>query len=412
MNMLGLVFCQVLSCIGLIGAAVSNNRDVMGYLEENGYMGPEMTQRDSVMMFQRFTGLPMTGVVDQRSMEMMNKPRCGMPDIQVLAEFKTAPTKWIQKRLSYQIINRSPDLPRSVVDQVLAESFKIWSDVTSLRFNRVNTEDADLKIRFASGAHSNSQYDGAFDGRGNVLAHAFFPRDGRIHFDEDEDWTDKTLRGTNLLWVAVHEIGHALGLEHSEVTRAIMFPYYSGYNPNFHLHTDDIAGIRSLYGNNDDWMDTIRSRCFTPHRALKIVKDVTSLQACKDACKQEQSFGCLAVDYNEREKECRLSSTYHRNSRRRYCRGYVSTERKTGAFPWTDKRSACIIGHDDAIVDNAQCYQTCKVKCYEETSFVCLSFEFESAIKQCRLSRKNSSSASLMRPCPNRGVRYFERQQG
>ena len=88
-----------------------------------------------------------------------------------------------------------------------------------------------------------------FDGQGKVLAHAFFPEDGRAHFDEDETFTDGTSSGTNLLWVATHEFGHALGIEHSDVRDAIMYPYYTGYVAGMQLHSDDIAAIRSLYGN-------------------------------------------------------------------------------------------------------------------------------------------------------------------
>ena len=81
------------------------------------------------------------------------------------------------------------------------------------------------------------------------MAHAFFPSDGRAHFDEDEEFTDNTPKGTNLLWVATHEFGHSLGIDHSDVQGAIMYPYYTGYVEGMKLHSDDIAAIQSLYGN-------------------------------------------------------------------------------------------------------------------------------------------------------------------
>lgn len=87
-----------------------------------------------------------------------------------------------------------------------------------------------------------------FDGPGGVLAHAYFPQDGRAHFDEDETFTHGTHSGVNLLWVAVHEFGHSLGLEHTNIWGAIMYPYYTGYVPDMKLHSDDIAGIQYLYG--------------------------------------------------------------------------------------------------------------------------------------------------------------------
>ncbi len=92
--------------------------------------------------------------------------------------------------------------------------------------------------------------EGRFDGPSGELAHAFFPEDGRIHFDEAETFTDGTPRGINLLWVATHEFGHALGIDHSDVRNAVMYPYYEGYRADFDLHQDDIDAIQSLYGKS------------------------------------------------------------------------------------------------------------------------------------------------------------------
>ena len=50
----------------------------------------------------------------------------------------------------------------------------------------------------------------------------------------------------DLTTVAIHEFGHALGLNHSPVVGSVMEAFYGG--PRRVLHADDIAGITSIYG--------------------------------------------------------------------------------------------------------------------------------------------------------------------
>ena len=53
----------------------------------------------------------------------------------------------------------------------------------------------------------------------------------------------------NLFTVAMHEFGHALGLNESSVTNAVMYGSYTGEKTG--LATDDIEGIRSIYSANE-----------------------------------------------------------------------------------------------------------------------------------------------------------------
>lgn len=54
--------------------------------------------------------------------------------------------------------------------------------------------------------------------------------------------------GTSLFAVAAHEFGHSLGLSHSSVSGALMYPWYQGLKANFELPDDDREAIQRLYG--------------------------------------------------------------------------------------------------------------------------------------------------------------------
>ena len=52
----------------------------------------------------------------------------------------------------------------------------------------------------------------------------------------------------DLFWLALHELGHSFGLDHSSNKDAIMYPIYRGSHPGVQLHRDDVMGIQQLYG--------------------------------------------------------------------------------------------------------------------------------------------------------------------
>jgi Matrixin len=70
-----------------------------------------------------------------------------------------------------------------------------------------------------------------------------------IHFDDSEHlWSiGAIVNALDVETVALHEIGHILGLEHTSVTSAVMYRYGNTNFTQRSLEPDDIAGNRSLY---------------------------------------------------------------------------------------------------------------------------------------------------------------------
>ena len=88
---------------------------------------------------------------------------------------------------------------------------------------------------------------------GGVLAYCETPiADGwRIRYYEGWNWQDGPggSGGIDLQGVACHEYGHALGLGHSAVGGATMFPSISGTGtPARSIEADDRAGVQFIYG--------------------------------------------------------------------------------------------------------------------------------------------------------------------
>ncbi|XP_005998657.1 collagenase 3-like [Latimeria chalumnae] len=199
---------------------------------------------------QSFLGLKVTGTLNDETLEMMKKPRCGVPDV---GEYNLFPRKlkWETNKLTYRILNYTSDLKQNETEYAIRRALKVWSSVTPLKFTQIYDGTADIMISFGSRDHGDFY---PFDGPSGLLAHAFPPGKGiggDTHFDEDETWSTNS-EGYNLFLVAAHEFGHALGLSHSIDPGALMYPIYSYADIKyFRLPEDDVQGIQSLYGPSD-----------------------------------------------------------------------------------------------------------------------------------------------------------------
>ena len=52
----------------------------------------------------------------------------------------------------------------------------------------------------------------------------------------------------NFFYTAAHEIGHTLGLDHSNVPNSLMWPWGKAFITDFVLPRDDKDAIQSIYG--------------------------------------------------------------------------------------------------------------------------------------------------------------------
>jgi hypothetical protein len=252
------------------GEDVKGIHDLKLYLSRFGYLNyqtnPNITDPNkdhfdeeleaALKSYQVYYHLNATGMLDAPTLSKMVMPRCGFPDkeghhhsngpLHIVSHYSFFPgrPKWprSKRRLTYGF---GPRFPTRFMPPV-ASAFRKWTTASRyFTFSRARTyARADLKISFARRDHGDGS---PFDGPGGVLAHAFAPTNGRLHFDADDRWVvGRVPNAYDVETLALHEIGHLLGLGHSSVQNAIMWPTFrSGVTKG--IGSDDIRGIRALY---------------------------------------------------------------------------------------------------------------------------------------------------------------------
>jgi hypothetical protein len=166
-------------------------------------------------------------------------------------EFSTVNVTISTLNFRWMLVNENKNISRNLTllsRYAIHNALIEWQTALNITFSETsNIHDALIRVSFEYRNHNDNF---PFDGKGNILAHAYYPstnKEGLIHLDIEEDWTYDSL-----YCVILHELGHTFGLGHSSVKNAVMYAWYTSNNKK-KLDDDDKHAISSLYGLKSKW---------------------------------------------------------------------------------------------------------------------------------------------------------------
>ncbi|KAL5100440.1 hypothetical protein RYX36_004767 [Vicia faba] len=225
--------------------------EAMDYLEKYGFLNSSTSPSDlvdesSIIKFQKFFNLKNTGMLDRNTTDTLTKPRCGVPDNLNAKSFKPW---WTGNQLTYAY--PKDNVPNNI-KSLFQNAFNRWSKVTGLNFTEtMSFKNSNIKILVLD-----------LDGKGKMVGGTYLNKAknvGIMYFDINEQWSSKSdikQDEVDFESVVMHQIGHLLGLEHSSVEEAIMYPIVLPKQKIELVNDDDLQKIQQIYGVQNDKSDS------------------------------------------------------------------------------------------------------------------------------------------------------------
>lgn len=162
-------------------------------------------------------------------------------------------------------------------ESAFSAAFAIWENQANINLVQVGDDGAPTgEGNYQQGSTEFGDIRiGGYSQASNILAYTLLPPpnnggsdSGDIFFNSNQQWNIG--QDFDLESVAIHEIGHALGLGHSADTNAAMYAYYTGVKES--IDNDDAAGIQAVWGPRKEDGIALGTSNFTSANAANITQ--------------------------------------------------------------------------------------------------------------------------------------------